>query len=170
MRFVALCLLSACGTPGLTVIKNGHDISDAFIQKAFYYDSKNHYRIFTKVVNYLDLARQNGLQIEFVDKPLMVDGQSVRGVTYSDNTIQIAYPGPATDQANCMDTYYVLSHELLHFACANGAYGDCNKHNNHDHMVPYVFVEWGLKVESIANETIEYWSYFDFLNNECKKE
>jgi len=70
---------------------------------------------------------------------------------------------PAGDWGACVDNYYVLGHELLHYICA--VYDpNCSPEANQNHSQPGYFMDWALsfpkdEVNQKLGQTAEYWIY-----------
>ena len=58
---------------------------------------------------------------------------------------------------NCVDTYYVLTHELMHVIARY--YLDVDKKLNSNHDVKHLFLTWAVLYDEPLNSTVEYFIY-----------
>lgn len=171
LRYIPFILiLSACNGPdfttsGIAVFTNGYNIDPAMID--FAVDMTEQRVNETTSLNYnlpafFDMLVVSAEYVSEKDPALRHDGKFARGVARGTSVwVRHIEDEPETQ---CMEYYYVLSHELLHIIAGYAL--DASGEDNRDHNVEGIFFEWAWNNGLPLDETAEFWIYLD-IKDEC---
>lgn len=160
-------LLGACATEDLgpkntIVVDNvvinpySYDVDPARIHQVFLWVQQYMVQVGFEDFDLNALTAKVELEVNYVDEL-----PGMRGVFYaSSNTIDVVVPDDSAD-IQCIETYYVLSHEMLHYANRRFL-----GNKNVDHSTPNLFVEWGYANDAVM-DSAEYWLYLRIVKTLC---
>jgi len=103
--------------------------------------------VFYPGLNLFDLAGQVGLSIDFC-------WQNGKVSTYYDSLerIEIIVRWNTTSRIRCMDKYFILAHELLHFV---DFYHVPTNLGEVEHMTPHLFIRWEMVQSSLEGRNYD---------------
>jgi hypothetical protein len=137
---------------GMDIYPDEYNISQARIIEVII-EVEQAFNEFFPGLNLLDLIEEERLYVYYFD---FGDDNKYRGLYYSkDNTIHLDYPEELLDrpEAMCMENYYVLGHEMMHFVTLRYLNEKSREHDN-----PNIWIQWGVDVGQVK-ETAEYVFY-----------
>lgn len=102
------------------------------------------------------------IQVHYLDPK---DMKGKRGVTFDGKTIAVGWATKWNAAGDCMDRYYVLSHELLHVIATY--YLGVDEKTNGAHDVPKVFLQWADDTGAVYSDAAEFNIYLDMVD-ECE--
>jgi hypothetical protein len=105
-------------------------------------------------ISLAELIKEYGLMLEFVDPAAIPE---YRGVYLYSEKIKVR----VVDEEQCLDIYYVLGHELLHFASRYALFSGVEKNGKHN--VPGIFVQWAIDNGEDYTQTAEWVIFTDVL-------
>lgn len=171
-HLLPILLLTACNGPdfnasGVDVFTNGYDIDSAmidFVVKDTQIRLKDVLGIDKDLPKFLYKLNVSVEYVEPNDRVLKLDGEYVRGMCYDTSTF-VHYLKDEEKSVQCMEHYYIFSHELLHILSTYLL--KASDEDNHSHNVEGVFFEWAYNNGMTLNgTTIEFWTYMD-IKDKC---
>ena len=171
---VLLAVLSTnCGfdcefrVQGICVVTNDHKVSKPLVKKAIELAGRGMHGKFPdfNMDAFLDENTSDEvdttIQVHYLD-PSEMHGN--RGVT-EEKVIALGWATDSNDAGDCMNRYYVLSHELLHVISTY--YLGVDDATNGAHNVPKVFLQWAEDNEESWLEAAEFFPYMQMIE-ECE--
>lgn len=184
-KYLILLVLASCGdvgikynpkptknvfmVNGLVVVPDEYALSPQMVEEVLIQVENVIRSKYDIIFELEELIKEEGLSVIMVKAEYMPND---RGIYYDNeitnmksNMILVRVPTNENEAENCVDAYYVMGHEIIHFVehkflCDYMDVEAC------DHLFPNLFVDWAYKNKVSPMMTAEFWLY-DYIKDLC---